>query len=120
MTEPDWKRLPFATSSSDWRAYAEVPDARAAAALIRGEAPPVPAVWLHHDAVAAFAAAAWLAEGEAFLEMGAGVLRFARAGLLEIGDGQCDGDFRFRGAPDLRLCLGCVGGALLVYVPRLA
>lgn len=114
MTEPDWSRLPFATRAADWRACAEAATASDAAALVAGQSA-TPVVWLEKAAIATFAIAADVSDARAWLELGAGVLRWFRQHPL--ADGTCYA-VRFRGALGLELQVGRLGDCLLVHLPR--
>jgi hypothetical protein len=119
MMEPDWSALPFPTDRSRWRAYAETATAVEALNIIRDvAASAMPIVWLEDAAIDAVALAASVPHGEAFIEMGAGVLRFHRAGANDLGEGQAFADFRFRGAPNLQLVLARLSGMYLVHLPK--
>lgn len=117
MREPDWSRLPFPIDPSQWRAWAEVPDGRIALALLAGDDPEQPLVWLHRDAVAAFARGAGIAPARAVAELGAGVLRWVRA-AAPLQYGQCMAECRFRGAPQVQLSVGRLGNDWLVHLPH--
>jgi hypothetical protein len=114
MQEPDWSRLPFATTPAEWFAYTEQATAADAAALIQGQTPAAPVVELHRPAVAAFARECGVTEAEAQVEIGTGVLRWSR--VARPHDGQCY-RVRFRGAAGVDFHVGRLGAFLMVHLP---
>ncbi len=114
MREPDWDALPFSTDGTRWRAYAQTETAVEALALVqRGEGQ---LVWIENAACAAFAGAAGVDHGTAFVELGAGVLRWLPGSGLR--EGQAFAEVRFRGAPAVRLCVGKLNGQVVVHLPH--